>query len=217
MEGRRIVPLGRLHSFFLIFFGLALVPITSAGILPSVVNTENIVMGLFLVMLPFYGFVVRYDSLKINVFSAIASIGLVGWSFLISTLSPNAATDFFRLSINFLLAWLSVVFLIKPFQEKGISLSKYFSYSLIFLTALYLSIFVFRDGLIITKLYSSAVGYNVNAYMNLFNLALLLVVFLRICERMSPSASNAIGKKDEYLLQFLVLIILAICVVQQLR
>ena len=209
------------HDFhiklFLCFFGLAIVPLSRGGTLSSSVNSENVVLGLTLLFFPFYALLVGYRNIRFSNIIVVITLSVVILSLWIAVFADTVTSDFLRLTTNFLFAWFTVSIVISPIQKKGLLISKYLSISLAALLVAYISLFMLSNGLIITKLYASGAGYNVNAYMNLFNLAALFIVLLRIGERANENQFRSLTKADEVMLQSLVLLIIAICAIQQTR
>lgn len=201
----------------LVIFGLCLVPIAPEYLKILSLNTETLILGLWFAVLPLYWIITSPRKFPLHIGVIWLTLCVVCLMTFISIVATKAHLDFGRATINVLFAGFILLFVVVPLHKKRISVGVSFACSIALLITAYIAFYGIVDGKVLGKNYTAEIGYNVNAYLNLFNLAIIFVFFLCAVEARRYGTSEALifgWKSDKVLLNVIAAAVLLLAILQ---
>lgn len=201
-----------------ILIGICLVPIGPPFLSDLGVNSEQLALGALLVLAPIYILIKGLGSVQLSrmlLISVLIAVLVCGIAVMVTEV---ASLSYVRMAINIALAYFFIQAIVLPLKNKNVPIELSFCISVIFMLVAYWYLYVIPDGIVLTKLnLRDDFDVNINAFLNLFNLALIFLICLCF---FSYDVADRKVRVDSYLkraLSLIALIILITSLLQQSR
>lgn len=201
-----------------IFFGFCLVPIGPSFITDLGLNSEQIVIVVLMVLAFFIILIKGLGSIRVNQTLMILIILALILCLALVMVTDVASSMFLRMGLNIALAYFFIQGFILQLKNTNLSLEFSFCVSVILMLFLYWYLNVIPDGVVLTKLYlRDNFGLNINAFLNLFNLALIFLICLIFFPYDADYRNVKVDSRLKKALSLIAFIILITSLLQQSR
>jgi len=201
-----------------ILIGFCLVPIGPPFLNDLGVNSEQLVLGGLLVLAPIYILIKGLSSVHVSrmlLISVLFAVLICGIAVMVTEV---ASLSFARMAINIALACFFIQAIVLPLKNKNVPIELSFCISLICMLIVYWYFYVLPNGVLLTKLHlRDDFAVNINAFLNLFNLALVFLIWLCFFSYDVPDRKVRVDVYVKRALSLIAMIILMTSLLQQSR